>query len=108
MKQGKRTGLRGPMAALAAFALALCLLLAGLGGTDRAVQENGRRAAEEAVRRAAVTCYALEGAYPESYAYLKEHYGVAVNEDIYHVDYAVFASNLMPDVTVTVLREGGV
>ncbi len=103
MKRRKRRGLGGSAAALGVFVLALAVFLAGLGNTGEAVRGNGRRVAEEAVRRAAVTCYALEGAYPESYAYLKEHYGLAINESLYHVDYTIFASNLMPDITVVEL-----
>lgn len=107
MKLGKKTGLGGVWAALAAFVLALSVFLVGLGNTNRAVRGNGRRLAEEAIRRAAVTCYALEGAYPESYAYLKEHYGLAINEGLYHVEYSIFAANLMPDITVVELSADG-
>ena len=39
-------------------------------------------------------------AYPESYEYLKEHYGAMVDEENYAVFYEVFASNIMPDITV--------
>lgn len=96
----KKTSLGSSAAALGIFALALAVFIVGLSNTGEAVEGNGRRVAEEAVRRAAVTCYALEGTYPESYAYLKEHYGLAVNESLYHVNYTIFASNLMPDITV--------
>lgn len=82
------------------FALILTAVLSGLRNADRSIQENGLRVAREAVMRAAVSCYALEGAYPESYAYLKEHYAVNVNEALYIVNYSVFASNIMPDITV--------
>ena len=58
------------------------------------------RMAEQAVRQAAVSCYALEGAYPASYADLKQRSGVAVDEEQYIVFYEIFASNIMPDVTV--------
>ncbi len=85
----------------AVFALVFSLVLFGLRDTGGAVDESGLREAEQAVRRAAVTCYALEGAYPESYDYLKNHYGVRINESRYAVHYSVFASNLMPDITVT-------
>lgn len=86
---------------VAAFVLVLSLVLYGLQNTDGSVDASGRKSAEEAVRRAAVTCYALEGSYPESYEYLKEHYGVRVSEKRYTVHYNVFASNLMPEVTIT-------
>ena len=104
MSTGRR---KGALAATATvLGLALALLLVGLGSARQALEVNGRRAAEEAVRRAAVTCYALEGAYPESYDYLKAHYGVAVNERRYLVSYSIFAANLMPDISVEVLPEG--
>jgi hypothetical protein len=82
------------------FLVILAVTLAGLANAGRAVRASGLRAAEEAVRRAAVTCYAIEGAYPESYEYLKEHYGVRVDERLYAVHYSVFASNVMPDIAV--------
>ena len=72
----------------------------GVRQTAEASGEEGRLLAEQAVRRAAVSWNADEGAYPESYAYLKEHYGVAVDETRYAVFYEVFASNIMPDITV--------
>ena len=62
--------------------------------------EEGRLRLEESIRRAAVTCYAVEGIYPPDLAYLQEHYGIQVNEDRYYVFYEVFGSNMMPDITV--------
>ena len=52
------------------------------------------------IRRAAVQCYALEGAYPPSLDYLKTYYAVAVDEDRCFADYQYVAANLMPDITV--------
>ena len=62
--------------------------------------EEGRLRLEESIRRAAVTCYAVEGIYPPDLAYLQEHYGIQVNEERYYVFYEVFGSNMMPDITV--------
>ena len=59
---------------------------------------------EENVRRAAVQCYALEGAYPQDFDYLAERYGVAVDESRCRVDYIYIGSNLMPDITVVPLE----
>lgn len=55
---------------------------------------------EQSIRRGAVQCYALEGAYPEDIAYLKQRYGVSYDQKRYHVEYTCLASNLMPDITV--------
>ena len=58
----------------------------------------------DAVKNAALTCYAVEGSYPESLEYLREHYKLAYNSERFVVEYDAFASNLMP--TITVLERG--
>ena len=78
---------------LLSFSTALSNLRLGGG-------EEGRLQLEESIRRAAVTCYAVEGIYPPDLAYLQEHYGIQVNEDRYYVFYEVFGANMMPDITV--------
>lgn len=55
---------------------------------------------QDALTRAAVSCYAAEGVYPPDLDYLIEHYGIQINDDLYTVKYEVIASNLMPDITV--------
>ena len=62
--------------------------------------EEGRLQLEDSVRRAAVTCYAVEGIYPPDLAYLQEHYGIQADDSNYTVFYEAFASNMMPDITV--------
>ena len=62
---------------------------------------------KDAVRSAVLTCYAVEGAYPINLDYLKEHYGLAYNEDEYLVMYSAFASNVMPNIQVLELGGGG-
>lgn len=75
------------------FSLSLCRL-------DEGQSEKGRQQLEDALRKAAVACYAAEGIYPPTLAYLTEHYGVQINESRYTVFYEVFADNLMPEITV--------
>lgn len=55
---------------------------------------------KEAIERACVQCYALEGSYPPDLKYLSEHYGLILNEDKYFYYYEIFASNVMPYVEV--------
>ena len=62
--------------------------------------EEGRQQLEDALRRAAVACYAAEGIYPPTLDYLTQHYGVQIEENRYTVFYEIFADNLMPDITV--------
>lgn len=55
---------------------------------------------KEAIERASVHCYALEGSYPPDLNYLKENYGIILNHDKYFYYYETFASNIMPYVEV--------
>ena len=80
-------------------ALPLCFYLLTGVMEDRLDQETLSQAGEN-VRRAAVQCYALEGAYPRTLSYLKEHYGVTGETDQWRVEYTYVASNLMPDILV--------
>ena len=43
---------------------------------------------------------AAEGVYPPDLDYLKERYGLQIDEERYTVKYFAFAENLMPDITV--------
>ena len=55
---------------------------------------------EEAIRRAAVSCYAIEGFYQYDTDYLVENYGLIIDESKYTVFYDAFASNILPEITV--------
>lgn len=77
----------------------LCFLF-GLSRLDAGRQAEGAAQLENAVRRYAVSCYAQEGFYPPSLAYLKSHYALQYDESQYIVHYEAVASNLMPDITV--------
>ena len=85
----------------------LCMLAFvayGISSAASAMDDAGLTTAVESIRRAAVSCYAIEGIYPPDYAYLKANYGVRVDETRYAVIYDVFASNMMPDITVLKIR----
>ena len=71
-----------------------------LSTVERGRGEENKRQLEQALRRGCVACYAAEGIYPPDIDYLKEHYGVQVDETQYVVFYTAFADNLMPDITV--------
>ena len=63
---------------------------------------NGRELeiVRDAVKNAALTCYAVEGTYPAELEYLQENYHLSYNKERYIVYYDAFASNLMPDIKV--------
>ena len=76
-------------------------VIGGVNDTARARADEEMQMVQDSVRRAVVSCYAIEGRYPDSYDYLAEHYGLTVDEDKYFVHYEVFASNLMPEIPIT-------
>ena len=82
------------------FSALFLLFLSGLSSISKTTQAQQQASLAAAIRRSAVHCYATEGAYPASLSYLKEHYGIRYDEKKYLVDYEVFASNLMPEITV--------
>lgn len=92
--------LRGAVCMLSLFSITLALILTGLVRAGKTVRANGLSAAEEAVRRSALCCYALEGSYPESYEYLKEHYPPGINETLYAIHYTAAAPSLMPEIAI--------
>lgn len=71
-----------------------------LSSLDRDGSSENMRLLEDAIRRGCVACYASEGAYPPDLDYLKDHYGLQIDEERYTVRYRAFAENLMPDITV--------
>lgn len=78
----------------------LCLFLIGTQGISSRTKTEQLNVLDQAIRRAAIQCYAIEGRYPPSVEYLEEHYGVSIDRSKYHVFYDGWASNIMPDITV--------
>lgn len=98
-KSGLLSLLRGLLLPVAAVA-ALLWFATAVDGLNTGRAQEDLRQLEETLRRGCVACYAAEGAYPTSLDYLKERYGVQIDEERYTVYYSAFAENLMPDITV--------
>lgn len=84
---------------LAILCVLFCFMTA-LSNLNNGQSAEEKERLEEALSRAAVACYALEGAYPPDLEYLIENYNVQINTDRFTVKYELYASNLMPDITV--------
>ena len=85
--------------ALMAAVLVLAVFLAGRIEVAHDIEET--ELVRAAVKDAALTCYAAEGAYPDSVEYLRQHYQLAYDENRYFITYEAFASNRLPDIWVT-------
>ena len=85
-----------PMAALAA----VCCLLTAVGNVEAGYSEESERRLEDTIKKAVVSCYAMEGVYPATLEYIEEYYGLQIDHEKYDVFYEIFADNIMPEITV--------
>ena len=84
----------------------IVIIVIGLRQTEISSRAEGLRLLEESVMRAAVQCYAIEGIYPDSVSYIERRYEVYIDRTRYAVHYEIFASNILPDITVVELSGG--
>jgi hypothetical protein len=78
----------------------IVFFISGVTSVDSTTTEEQAKSLETAVRRSIAQCYAVEGTYPPSLDYLKEHYGLIYDTESYYIDYTAIGSNIMPDVTI--------
>ena len=76
------------------------LIMYGLNQTEEANKAEGLRVLEDSIRRSVITAYAIEGRYPDTIEYIVDNFGIHIDETKYVVHYMIFASNIMPDITV--------
>jgi hypothetical protein len=100
MKGKQRTLARTLAVSLVVFALIISAAILLLNYIGTASDEAQAEIVREAVRGALTTCYAVEGAYPQSIDYLVENYGLAYDESRFFITYDAFASNVYPDIMV--------
>lgn len=87
------------------FTILLLLLLVGglvtsLDSIQERLDKEGEKRLYNAIQKAAITCYSVEGRYPASLEYLVENYGVIVDSNKYHVYYETFGSNVQPEIKI--------
>lgn len=68
---------------------------------------NGLKTTKDAIFRAAVACYAIEGFFPPNDEYLRENYGLIIN-DKYIIHYYTYGSNVMPEIDVFLKTSRGI
>jgi len=76
------------------------MILYGLNQTESSSKAEALRILDDSIRNAVVSCYTIEGKYPESVAYIEENYNIHIDRNRFVVHYDVFATNIMPDIMV--------
>ena len=79
--------------------------LTSVGNLSAGSKKEERQHLEDALRRAALSCYASQGYYPPDVGYIEERYGIQIDRENFAVFYDVFAENIMPQIDVVVLHE---
>lgn len=85
---------------LVTFGLLIGVLLIGMHKFNQIYTEQNLILTEQAIRKAVVQCYAVEGRYPADITYLEDNYNLSIDYDKYNIFYECVASNLMPEFAV--------
>jgi len=97
--------LRGAILPVLFTVAVIVMVFAGLRQADTSSNDEGLRILEDSLRRAVVMNYAIEGRFPESVEYLEQRFGLYVDRTRYVVHYRIFASNILPEITVIPLQD---
>lgn len=84
--------------------LILLLFLQGVQSVSDTTAAKQQESLETALSRSIAQCYAVEGMYPPSLNYLKEHYGLTYDESKFLIDYQPMGANLMPEVVILSIK----
>ena len=88
---------------IAAILVFVALIIVFIALVNNITGKGNRREMDivkDAVKNATLTCYAVEGMYPDDLNYLIEHYNLSYNKDRYIVYYEPLASNVIPSIKV--------
>ena len=64
----------------------LLLFVFGFQSAASFNKRNEQQQITETIQKLTLKCYSIEGRYPTSIAYLKEHYGLLIDEEEYRVN----------------------
>ena len=96
----RRRGILNIFGTIAIFAVLIALFNQGINNLTRANEEEALDAVRNAVTRAAVQFYALEGRFPPHLEYLEERFGLQLDHERFEIVYTAFGANVMPQIFV--------
>jgi hypothetical protein len=74
--------------------------IVSLDGISAQADQNQLEFLQNAIRRSAVQCYALEGRFPDDLFYLEDNYSLIIDRNRYIVHYEPMGGNLIPQIWV--------
>ena len=100
MKREKNLTMVKAFVLILVMALAIFCLYKGVRKMEYGQQAESVKQLDSSIRKAVLTCYAAEGVYPPTVEYLKQNYGIQIDEERFTAFYEVHGDNLMPEITV--------
>lgn len=82
------------------FVIIIVVFLMGISFIASTSSKDQKQVLTDAVNKDIIHCYAVEGYYPPSLAYIEDHYGLTYDKSRYLVDYVPVGDNIMPSVTI--------
>ncbi|MFQ6860834.1 MAG: hypothetical protein ACLROI_09580 [Beduini sp.] len=77
------------------------LIWIGFQEASQYSQKEDLQRISETIEELSLKCYSIEGRYPKDVSYLKEYYGLLVNEEDYNILYHYEGDNLKPTIRVS-------
>ena len=96
-----KPGILNILGTIAIFALLIGLFNYGINNLTQSSEEEALQAVQNAVTRAAIQFYALEGRFPPHLGYLEERFGLQLDHERFEIVYSAFGANVMPQILVT-------
>ena len=97
----RRRGLLNILGTIAVFAALIILFNYGINNLTQANEEEALEAVRNAVTRAAIQFYALEGRFPPHLDYLEQRFGLQLDHERFEIIYSAFGANVMPQIFIT-------
>ena len=97
----RRRGILNTLGTVAFFVVLIVLFNVGINNLTQANEEEALEAVRNAVTRAAIQFYALEGRFPPHLEYLEERFGLQLDHERFEIIYSAFGANVMPQIFIT-------
>ena len=82
------------------FVLFLILILLGFSNINKSTENLDIDRVKNSLDTALITCYSVEGCYPESVQYLIKNYGFTYDKNNYFITYDWQGDNVYPNIYV--------
>ena len=96
----KRGGIIGILLTVLFFGVMVFMLNMGVNHLSQSHNEESINAIRNAISRASVQYYALQGRYPHCVEYLAEHFGLLLDFERFIIHFEVSGSNIPPQIIV--------